>query len=622
MPCLAQPSPEPSPPQLVAGLLLAARPHLERLGFPHPTVEAVLEATGAGRARAYELKDAIEAALPALLRPVGRPPAPPKPEIDTSAISRAVAGFLMDHPGSVYGGKVRRNYTDDFRCFVLELRAQHGELDCDQFATAVGVPLKTLQEWWRDPRPPRPSKRAAVEAGPDPTAPQLESILCAWDDWHGPFDAFVEHVNRHLGIPYRHTLIARILFAYRKRMPKRRGGRSPDEKALRGAFQTFFAGAQWVADGSGIVVDFNGERFAFNLELAVDAHTDAFVGASVRDEEDAKAVQETFEDGKATSAAPIALLLDNRACNDTAEVQALCDANDTILLHATKGRPQNDAHVEGGFGLFKTTVPPIVITGSTPREIAASILRHLVMVWGRTVNHRPRLDRQGRSRFQLYQEGPTPEQIQAARAALEERRRRQQRARETLLARQDPQVRVLLDAAFARLGLADPTGNHRSAIARYPLQAILAGIAIFEGKRRVGTLPPDVDGRYLFGIVRNVSEKEEGIAIAEALWRLRLEARDLIFRGLEHERDEVLADVTAPADRVKVMMDRALDAPSELYRTFWLSTAAATIAGQPEHTHEPLYNVAARRIHSAFRVPHPERLEMARWLAAKLLPTS
>jgi len=59
-------------------------------------------------------------------------------------------------------------------------------------------------------------------------------------------------------------------------------------------------------------------------------------------------------------------------------------------------------------------------------------------------------------------------------------------------------------------------------IARYPLDVIVDGLAIFTGKRRVGTLPPGADARYLLGIVRNLGDEPEGIAITEEL----LHARD------------------------------------------------------------------------------------------------
>src|SRR5262249_50017538 len=151
--------------------------------------------------------------------------------------------------------------------------------------------------------------------------------------------------------------------------------------------------------------------------------------------------------------------------------------------------------------------------------------------------HRPRNDRGGRSRVELYRHEPTAEQIDKARAALKERCRKQQLARATARARQDPHVRALLDEAFKRLVLLDPEHHIRIAIARYPMDIIVDGIAIFEAKRQVNRLPEGVDARYLLGIIRNLADAREGVAIAEALLRARLDARDRMLAPLVQARD-------------------------------------------------------------------------------------
>ena len=290
-------------------------------------------------------------------------------------------------------------------------------------------------------------------------------------------------------------------------------GSLPDEKALRGAFETFFPGAQWTGDGSPITVTQDGQQFTFNLELMVDTDSAALVGASLRDEEDSAAVTTAFADGvHTTGASPLSLLLDLRSCNHTAEVNQTL--NDTLNIPATKGRAQNKAHVEGAFGLFQQTVPALEINADNPREQARQLLLLAVQTWARTLNHKPRPDRNGQSRVQQYQAAaPTPQQVAQAKAALEERVQQQKRALETNKARTDPVTRQLLENAFARLDLADPTGNISAAIARYPLDAILTGIATFEGKRNADTLPNDADARYLLGIVRNTSLRHEGLLL-------------------------------------------------------------------------------------------------------------
>lgn len=150
------------PPVLVAALLLAANTHLDRLDLPHPTAARVLDATGAGRTQAYDLSRRILAFLPTLLRPPGRPAAPPPPAVDTGAISREVLAFLGTHPGARITGDTRHTYSDGFRHFILDLAARHADLDRARLAEAVGVPVDTLKDWLDAP-PPAPIPKVPVD---------------------------------------------------------------------------------------------------------------------------------------------------------------------------------------------------------------------------------------------------------------------------------------------------------------------------------------------------------------------------------------------------------------------------------------------------------------------------
>lgn len=426
-------------------------------------------------------------------------------------------------------------------------------------------------------------------------------------------------MRTELRIPYGHTLIASILAAHGQRRPKRRPGRSPDEKALRGAFDTFFAGAQWEADGSTLGVRINDRVYCFNLELEVDAHTTAVVGASLRDEEDSTAVIAAFRDGiMTTGAPPLAQLLDNKPANQCHEVlEAL---GDTLRIPITPGRPQNDAHVEGTFGLFKSAAPDLVVSARTGRELAAAIACLVVTTWARATNHRPRKDRGGRSRVQLYREKPTPEEVHAAKKALVERLRKQELARKTREARTNPVVRAMLDEAFDKLGLVDEVGSVKDAIARYPLNAVLAGIATFEGKRTAGTLPETARARYLLGIVRNIAQRDEGLAIARALLQARLDARDRVLQGFVAARDQLLEENPDQTAAIDALIRAALATVSHVERIFFLAAAAEIIREQPAP--QALLERAARRIHTTFRVTHADRLDAFRFLAEHGVPLS
>ena len=624
MPSVTDPRPAVSP-LPTAALLLAAASHLRRLRLPHPTPDAIFAATGATRSRAYELMQALLDLLPSLARPVGRPRAEPPPPEDTSSLTDQVLSFVMRHPGCVHGQTCRQRYSDGFRGFILELCELHRQVSLEAFAAAVHVPLGTLKDWLRGGRQDTEAPAAhATTASTDPvTTGRVETVIAEWRSWEGGFTAFCDHLSLNLRIPFGRTLIASILEQHGERAPRRRPGRSPDEKALRKAFETFFPGAQWEGDGSPIVVQLGDQRFRFNLELMVDAQSDAVVGASTRDEEDSQAVVEAFDDGvHTTGTPPLCSLFDNRPSNHTPDVHERLDPS--MIMRATKGRPQNKAHVEGAFGLFAQVVPLLAITATSPREVARQILQIVIQTWGRTLNHRPRNDRKGTSRVQIYTtETPTPEQVEQARAAFAARLEQQELARRTLQARQDPVVRALLDDAFARLGLADPEGNVRAAIARYPLDHVVGGIAIYEGRHSAGTLPRDLDGgRYLLGIVRNISQQDEGLKITEALLRVRLEAQDRLLEPLCRTLDALLKLSTDPIATLKTLTDHALEADRRIDRLFWLRAIADHIQQQHGSRHAALLRFVSGRIYACFAVPYPDRQWAVRFVITKLTPLS
>jgi hypothetical protein len=547
-----------------------------------------------------------------------------------------VLSYVMQHPGCVNGQSSRQWYSDAFRHFIVALRGRHPDLAFDTFAELVAVPAGTLKGWLApataepEPKPhARPSEASAAGATTactDATLPQIETVLDAWTSWHGTFVDFADHVRHHLRVPMGRQLIAHILEATGARLRQRRGGRSADELAMRHAFEVFFPGAQWVGDGKAVTVSVGGETFTFNLELEVDTHSSAVVGLSVRDTEDSAAVLESFEAGVATTgAAPLAQLLDNKPSNHTAEVAGTLEQHGTLRIRATPARPENKAHVEGCFGLFSQEVPPITLeTRQSSHDVARALLLLVGMTWVRALNRRPRRDRGGLSRIEIYNQKPTAEQVAAARAALEERCRRQELARATLAARESPEVAAFLDANFLRLGLIDPERHVRLAIGRYPFDAIVDGVAIFDSKRRVGTLPEGADARYLLGIVRNVSAQVEGETLAKTMLALRLEAHDQAIAVLASLRAAVAAPSRDALEVTEDCVERALAADRVLDRTFWLDTLADQITERAVDAddRDRLYFASARRINTTFRVAPRERQHALRRLADRLVTLS
>jgi hypothetical protein len=613
----------------IASLLVLAVSWLRELGLLHPTVEQVLDATGASRSRAYELLPRLEASLEQLARSPGRPkrqarePAPPN-------LTTELLQYVYTHPGCVGGGDARRRYSRGLRLFVLEQIETHKDVPLESIAESTAIPLGTLKDWLRGEQT-AVSTEVDDEMGeptaPDPRGPQIETILAEWERWDGGFSAFCDHVQLHCRVPFGRTLIGRILEANGLRHRQRRSGRSPDELALRGAFETFFPHAQWIGDGTAlgvavaIPVEVQGELHVFNLELAVDAYSGAFVGAHISAVEDSQAVIQAFQDAiDATGERPLALLLDNKPSNHTGDV--LGAAGDTLVIPATPYRAQNKAHCEGGFGLLKPTLEGLVLRGSAKAELAASYLRNLVTAVCRAINHRPRADRGGRSRVELLGDTPSAEEVDQARQALADRLRRQTKARETKAARQDPVVRDTLADAYERLGLDDPTGNILTATARYPLEAVVEAVALFEGRRRAQTLPDTADARYLLGIAKNIATERESWEIAVALWDARVAARDAVALHLDRRRRDLDARLHEPFDLIRACVDRAVESCGRLDRFFWLTAAADVIAAQPKASHENLFRLAARRIAATYALASRHRTAAIRFLAAKLHPLS
>ena len=626
-------------PSLLAGALVFASRHLDALGLPHPTHVQILAATGARSTRAYARAQDLEAALRTLDRPVGRPrkeaPPPPAPSSREELQARLLA-FFLEHPGCVVKKQQRRSYSDELRRFLVALHEEYREhLSFEEFALVVQIPEKTLRPWLRLREDASPAPADGADHDDEQSdedvherirATTFERLAAAWDTWTGSFEAFFRYARSELGVTAGKDHIRNVLEALRVR-PVHRRGPAPDQTALRQSFETFFPGAQWVGDGTELTFTLNGEPFTCHLELFVDAGSAALTGAAVRDQEDAAAVIDAFRDGAATAGfPPIAALLDNRPSNHTDDVHAALDP--TLPIRATRGRAQNKAHVEGSFGLFSRTAPLLSLHASTPRDLAVGVIELVVTTWARTLNHKPRPGRGGLSRVQLYQQAaPTPEQIAHARARLTALQRKQQLAYETRTRHLDPVACQLIDDAFASLAIADPTGNLRTAIAGYPRDAIVEGIATFTAKKRAGALPPDLEparaGRYLLGIVRNIADRNYLHALAEELIRLRTRARDLELQHLHRDlQQQLLVPDLTSEQRLSRLLDRVLASTYQLPRLFWLRAAADLILAQPQPLHRTLLAHATRHLATSFRLARSLRDELISLLVRTVLPVA
>ena len=209
-------------PSVTAALLILSRSVCEQHDLPAPDVTQILAATKSSRSAAYQTLGMLVERLPTLLRPRGRPHKPPKVEGDSASSAKeaqltgSVLRYVMCHPGCVHKDRVRQQYTDGFRHFILEQHAAFASLELERFAAAVFVPLGTLKDWLHKPcATPAPAQTPTVVAGQTDVEPaHIQTVLDAWSRWHGSFVDFCDHVRTNLLIPMGRALVAHLLFAH------------------------------------------------------------------------------------------------------------------------------------------------------------------------------------------------------------------------------------------------------------------------------------------------------------------------------------------------------------------------------------------------------------------------
>lgn len=610
-------------PTVFAALLILCRRLLDSLDVELPeTVAEIVDLAGCGTSQPYVWVDCIEEMLGELGESRPAEDNPPDATVENAPFEVAcrVRDYLAHHPGAAERSEQRATYSDSFRRFVLELRSpgQPGaDLTVEQFAEASGVPLGTIKDWLKAAPLDAPGSGDDSEETLSSADPEIAMILHQFDGWDGTFSGFCGHLREHHRIDASDTHIANVLQAAGVRERTRRN--SDSNSTTTKSFAELFPGAQWTGDGTSWVVEVDGQEFAFNLEAIVDVASNGIVGTEVTPVENQEAVLEAFDEGETTTGAkPIGLSLDNRPSNHTAALEAAIDP--TTLVPTTPGRPTSKAPVEGAFGHFEQSLPPLELQdGEHRKSVARQLLELVACAFARGRNGRPRSKLDGRSPGETYREAePTDQDIQEAKDYINELRERQNKIRQTTKQRADPERRKLLEGALSRLEIPDPDGRLADVLAGFTKDALLAGIGIFEGKQQAGTIPDDADdGPYLSGIVNNVQDRLELEAIAESLLEIRLRQRDLALTELEHQREEILSE-SDPARRLTRAVDRTLQADPLLDFRFYKSTAVEILSELPIDKAEKLYTEMSRRIGATHQTSKSRRQALITDLSAAL----
>jgi hypothetical protein len=626
-------------PSLQAAILLWALELLKQHRASWPLSAAdIFSLTTSSKSQGYAMLAQLKQITSLGLRPLGRPATAADHALEM-AILKQVRDFLITHPGVVHQHGTRRRYHLPFRQFVLDLMAPQGlgaSLTIEQLAEAVGVPEATLKQWRQNgsaavqPSPLKSEDEAedsSASASPSTKeaesqnapsiniqTPELSTIISEWMGWTGDFTSFCQHIKSNCRLNFGVTFIRNLLDAVGLRQCQRRGKAAAPPPWSRGTYQSNFPGAQWLGDGKQLELTINGKVFRYNWEAMMDVASNAIVGFTVSDEEDEAAVIDAFASSLKTAQAPLAVSLDMRPSNHSPAVkEALSPAT---VLPSTVGRGQAKAAIEGMFGLFSQTAPPLNISGNNHRELGRSILTLLLTLWCLARNGKPRRRLKGLAPADAYQRtSVTPKEVQAAKDWICELRRRAERAQKTRLERADPIKRQLLKQALIELQIDDPQERICHALCTYSTSAMMRGIATFKAKKEKATLPSDADnGRYLGGIIRNLHQREELERTASYLLEQRLRHQELSLAPLQDKAKRLLSTLP-PSSQVERFVDLALGAKPLIDFRFWGLAAAKSLGEVSEAQAAALYPALTRKIAATFATTKQRREDLIAWLS-------
>ncbi len=525
---------------------------------------------GANRTSVYEQRQRLVQCLEQLAaarpgRPLAQTPTPPDETAEHLRLTVEVLEFRLRHPGSLVEYPERTSYADPFRRFVQE-RRDRWTRSLESFAQAVRIPPDTLRDWSRQeqsqPLRAQEKKRLPLPVDASQTTRQ---IVEEWMRWVGPTRAFIPHAAQVFELaPNLITRLLKILgiISARARKPPR----------YRGSTQKLTPGTVLVTDGKWITVELleSQQKIYFNWQGIVDQTTGCDTAIVLSEQEDAEAVRKAYEASLETlgGIVPEVLLHDNRPCYDDSELrQKLQDAG-TDMIHATPGRPQNKAILEGAFGLWEQRVGTLKLDDTDDDSLLRSAVLESLRAYTAATNSVPRTEGGGRSRLQLLQQAcPTQDQRRRDEAFLKGLKKRTRRGRTR---QPDPEARDLIEHVFQRFLLTehDPKAKLRDYLATFQPAAIRRAAAILATKLERDLVQRKHAHRYLAKVIQTQQEEIDLERAAEELWELtQRQNQNWVEREERHfdalERDQGLEDLT------RAVAERAAYGGIPLQSTFW-----------------------------------------------------
>ena len=134
------------------------------------------------------------------------------------------------------------------------------------------------------------------------------------------------------------------------------------------------------------------------------------------------------------------------------------------------------------------------------------------------------------------------------------------------------------------------------------------------------TLPDHADGRYLLGIVRNLAEQRELVALSTTIVEERMRWRDRELQSLGADLDELKRLHAEHRPLIGAIATRALSAERTVDEIFFLDELKkAFMSLRPSHLQAELEHLT-RVLAASFRVPLDRRQRIILALASAAWP--
>jgi transposase InsO family protein len=311
--------------------------------------------------------------------------------------------------------------------------------------------------------------------------------------------SFTQKLNREEGLDLGRKTVEEILIAndlYQANTRRRRPGFYQRLK------QSIPNGLLSV-DGSEFTVKVNEIKYTFNVELAVDVQSYYHSGFSIAESETAREVVRVIEAHKQARGTPLAIVSDHGSGNLSGEVSKNMRGNRILPLPAGPGNPKGNGTVESAFSGMKKTIGPIVLTTTSPADLAKSVLEKVISVYISM-----------RNRLPLWGQRQSPEDTMGSPVADTDRQKMEEYYKNRALKKQaspdNQQKTERIDwiIHYHHLQMDEPVLKRaRTCLVHYDMEAIAKSEEAFlsairrDPNRR--TLP------YFFGILKRVQKDRD-----------------------------------------------------------------------------------------------------------------